>query len=367
MDTRNKCITDVKKIAILRANALGDFIFALPALQAIRNRYPKAEIMYLGTEWHRTFLRNRPGPVDRVVVVPKCNGIPDEQDRVENQEEVALFFKEMQEQQLDIAFQMHGGGRHSNPFVLNLGAGLTIGFKTPDAPSLDINVPYSLYQNEVLRFLEVAAKAGAKIENIEPRIAVLESDKQELRNKVKELKKPFVVLHPGASNIQRRWPSEKFASVGDALAEKGLRIFISGTASERELVEEVAGGMKANAENVCGILSIKAFTALLARAEVVISNDTGPLHLARAVGTPTVGIYWACNVVTAGAILVTKNRQCIEWNVNCPLCNMDCMREDVHHPKGTCLHNTSFVNNIAVEEVIENAFSLLATSKNLTP
>ena len=70
-------IDDVRKIAVLRANALGDFIFILPALEALRAAYPEAEIVLLGRPWHAEFVESRPMPVDRAVVIPHCRGIRD--------------------------------------------------------------------------------------------------------------------------------------------------------------------------------------------------------------------------------------------------------------------------------------------------
>lgn len=351
---------DIKKIAVLRANALGDLMFVLPALEALKKKFPKAELVYLGNEWHKTFLENRPGPVDRVVVVPKCQGIPHESDQVENEAEVNAFFRSMQEEQFDIAFQMHGGGKHSNPFVKKLGAKLTIGLQAADAPPLDINVPYYLLQQEVLRYLEVVAPVGATPIAIMPKLEVTLTDLEELEVLVKPIGEAYAVLHPGATDIQRRWAVEKFAMVGDILAESGVKVYITGSLGECEIVEELINKMQYQAVNVCGKLSINALAALLSRANVVISNDTGPLHLARAVGAPTVGIYWAYNVVTAGAVTANNNRICVSWNVHCPGCGMDCTREDVHHPSGICVHNFSFVDDISVKEVTEKTLELIA-------
>src|SRR5437667_7394301 len=68
-------VPDVHKIAVLRANAIGDLTFALPALEALCAAYPGAELVLLGQEWHARFLEGRPGPVDRVVVVPPYRGV----------------------------------------------------------------------------------------------------------------------------------------------------------------------------------------------------------------------------------------------------------------------------------------------------
>ncbi len=110
-----------KKIAVLRANALGDYIFVLPALQALRNKYPKAEIVYLGREWHKGYLNGRPGPVDRVIVVPPYPGISEREEFIPDENVLTEFFNGMQNEEFDIAFQLHGGGRNSNPFLLRLG------------------------------------------------------------------------------------------------------------------------------------------------------------------------------------------------------------------------------------------------------
>lgn len=350
---------EVKKIAVLRANALGDFIFALPALEALKSRFPDAELVLLATAWHRKFLTGRPGPVDRVIVVPECEGIPQQSNRVENPAEVEDFFNGLRDESFDIAIQMHGGGRYSNPFVRNIGARLAIGLQDRDAIPLDINVPYCRYQNEVLRYLEIVKMLGAIPQRIEPRVTVTSADLEEL-DTGRSLKFPYAVIHPGASDRRRRWSPARFAQVGDALAKTGLHIYICGSEDESTVTGRVQGLMRAAAENLCGRLSINAYAALLSGAEILIANDTGPLHLARAVGTPTVGIYWIVNLVTSNAISVEKNRNCIAWNVFCPLCGADGARTGLK-PAGGCVHDTSFVDEVTVEEVMSGVCSLLRT------
>src|SRR3954454_16148500 len=115
----------IRKIAVLRANALGDYIFCLPALQALRETFPQAEIVLLGRAWHQEYLQHRPGPVDRVVVVPLYPGISEREGFIPNEEVLSEFFYRMQAEHFDIAFQIHGGGRNSSPFLLRLGAKLT--------------------------------------------------------------------------------------------------------------------------------------------------------------------------------------------------------------------------------------------------
>lgn len=353
----------VGKIAVLRANALGDFIFTLPALEALRRRYPAAEIVLLGNPWHHAFLAGRPCPVDRVIVVPKCDGIPHQSHRVENPAEVEDFFGRMRGERFDIAFQMHGGGRHSNPFVRKLGARLAVGMRDRDAIPLDISVPYWRHQSEVLRYLEVVKTVGAAPVRLEPRIAVTPADAAELAAGLgaREPEFPYAVLHPGASDRCRRWPPEKFARVGDTLAEAGLHVYVCGTAAERAITAEVTRRMHVPADDLSGRVSLNAYCALLSGAEILVSNDTGPLHLARAIGTRTVGIYWIVNLVTGNSVIMERHRNCIAWNIYCPGCGADCLRADMK-PVAGCAHDVSLVDEVSVEEVLGCAFSLLGGS-----
>ncbi len=167
---------EVRKIAVLRANGLGDFLFALPALESLRAAFPQAEIVLLGLPWHVSFLEGRQSPVDRVVVVPPAKGIREEAGLSQNEGVLSAFFAAMEEERFDIAFQMHGGGRYSNPFVTRLKARFSVGLRAPDAPPLDLWVPYVYFQPEILRYLEVARLAGAQAVTHEPALAVTEAD-----------------------------------------------------------------------------------------------------------------------------------------------------------------------------------------------
>jgi ADP-heptose:LPS heptosyltransferase len=349
-------IPDVHKIAVVRANALGDFIFALPALEALRGAYPQAEIVFLGCAWHASFLAGRPGPIDRVVVIPATKGVSASPDYTEDPIEQERFFEAMRKEHFDLALQIHGGGRYSNPFLLKLGAKVTVGLKTPDAAPLDRWIPYIYFQSEIMRYLEVVSLIGAIPNTLEARILLTDPDMNEAWKVVPEREKPLVALHPGAGDPQRRWPPEKFAAVGDALASANAHVVVTGTREEQAVVEEVVSTMKAEAQNICDRISLGGLASLFSRCRVVVSNDSGPLHLAAAVGAATVGIYWCCNLYTAG--MLTRLCHCphVSWQVTCPVCGIDRLFK-------TCEHRPSFVANIPTNEVRESALALFhATS-----
>ncbi|GLV53902.1 glycosyl transferase [Dictyobacter sp. S3.2.2.5] len=346
-------IADVRKIAVLRTNRLGDFIFILPALEALRAAYPQAELVLLTLPWTAAFLSQRPSPVDRAIVVPLCDGVSVEPGEKTDQEQINSFLQTMQQEGFDLACQFRGGGRFSNPFVKKLGARVTIGSKAEDAIPLDRWIPYHVLQSEYIRYLEVVALAGTQTCNIEPHVVVTEQDRVEARSVLPEDSRPLAILHPGAIDPGRRWPSENFARVGDVLAKQNVHIVLTGTHDEQETVDRVQEAMHVESSNLCGRLSLGGLAALLARSRVVVSNDTGPLHLAHAVGARTVGIYWCLNAITAPPLSRLRHVPLVSWQANCPVCGCDRSREQ-------CDHSVSLVSSVSTDEVITAAQGLLS-------
>lgn len=354
---RYELVEDVRKIAVLRAGGLGDFVFTLPALEALRAAYPGAEITLLGGPLQVALMGDRPGPVDRAVLVPPSTGVNGPDTGVEeDEEELERFFERMREERFDLALQMHGGGGYSNPFVARLGARVTAGARAPDAPPLDRTVPYVYEQSEYARHLEVAALVGAGAATLEPRLAVTERDLDEARGLVPECEAPLVALHPGAGDGRRRWPAEKFAAVGDALAGAGARVAVVGIEEDRALIERVVKGMSHEALDLCGRLSLGGLAGLTSRCAVVVSNDSGPLHLAVAVGAATVGIYWGPNLVNAGPPTRARHRPVLSWRADCPVCGASFLEGD------GCDHDASVVAGVSVGEVEGAALELFAAS-----
>ncbi len=347
-------VENVWKIAVLRAGGIGDFIFTLPALHALRAAYPEAEITLLGEAWHEELLSGRPGPPERAIAVPRSTGVNGPDTGVdEDEEELERFFARMREERFDLALQMHGGGGYSNPFVRKFEARVAAGAQAPGAPPLDRSVPYVYYQSEYLRHLEVAGLVGARAVNLEPHLEVTDSDLAEARSVAPESGSTLVALHPGAGDPQRRWPPEKFAAVGDVLAGSGARVAVVGVEKDRALVSRVVDAMDHEALNLCGRLSLSGLAGLLSRCAVVVSNDSGPLHLAVAVGVATVGIFWGPNFINAAPPTRVRHRPALSWRANCPACGATLFN-------GGCEHKASIVTDVPTGEVANYALDLLA-------
>src|ERR671916_2548792 len=346
-------VDNVRKIAVLRAGGIGDFIFTLPALHALRTAYPEARITLLGEAWHEELLSGRPGPIGRAIAVPRSTGVNGPDTGVEeDEEELERFFARMREERFDLALQMHGGGGYSNPFVRKFEARVTAGARAPGAPALDRCVPYVYHQSEYLRHLEVAGLVGARTADLEPHLAVTDGDLAEAGGVVPEGDGPLVALHPGAGDPRRRWPAEKFATVGDALARSGARVAVVGVEEDRPLISGVVAAMSHEAYNLCGQLSLGGLAGILSRCAVAVSNDSGPLHLAMAVGAPTVGIYWGPNLINATPLTRARHRPALSWRLDCPVCSASLLNN-------TCGHTSSVVASIPTKEVTNYALELL--------
>lgn len=351
----------VERIAVLRANAVGDYLLTLPALHGLREAYPRAHIVLVGAPWQARVLAGRPGPVDEVVVLPAVTGLAGLAPDVPPGEQLPAFLDAMRRRRFDLAVQVHGGGAVSNPLVREFGAGLTVGLRAPDAVALDRWVPYRFYQPETARALEAVALVGAGAPTAAVRFAVTGADRQRAgRHLPGNASRPLVALHPGATDERRRWPAQRFAALGDALAASGAAVLVTGSTAEAELVSAVVAGMSRTAHPLAGSVDLGGLAAVYERCALVVSNDTGPRHLAEAVGTPTVGLFWCGNAITTGPATRTTHRVLLSWTLHCPECGEDCTRDLYRHRPGDgCAHRCSFVADIPLAEVLTESADLL--------
>lgn len=355
----------VRRIAVLRGGGLGDLLFAIPALEALRAAYPEAEIVLLGSPLHAKLLEGRPAPVTRVEVVPVTPGIREEPGRVADPAALATFRHRIRSPgPIDLAVQLHGGGRHANPFLLALEPRHSVGAATPDAVPLERTLPYVLFQHEVLRWLEVATLAGASPVGWEPGVAVTAREISSVIDLLPAGPTPVVAVHPGANDPRRRWPADAFAAVVAALVDDGVAVRIVGGQEDRAVAEQIrrragrlAGASGTSIEVVAGELDLGGTAALLAAADVLLANDSGPRHLAQAVGTSTVGIYWVGNVITAGPLTRLHHRVHLSFVSRCPVCGVDVTQVGWTAPR--CDHDVSLVADVAVDPVLADVRQLL--------
>lgn len=288
-----------RTIAVLRALQLGDLLCAVPALRALRYRWPAARVTLIGLPWAREMVARYPAYVDDFLEFPGFPGFP---ERGYEPRAVVRFLREAQQRQFDLALQLHGSGEVSNPLLALLGARRMAGFfregrYCPDVTSF---LPWRDDEHETERGVRLLASLGAPPCGLELEAPVLPADRQALAAVAATHDLPagrYVCIHPGAQLPSRRWYPERFAVVADGLAARGLRIVVTGTAGEAPLAHGVTGRMRGPAVNLVGQTTLGALTALIDDARLVVSNDTSVRHIAAARGTPCVAVACGGDVV----------------------------------------------------------------------
>lgn len=160
-------------------------------------------------------------------------------------------------------------------------------------------------QHEVDYNLHLLSGLGMSTSHAKPQITVTEAARHKMTTRLAQWgvlpHESLIVLHPGSGGSARRWPGSSFAALADQLAsEADVRVILTGGTTERDLVEEVIRQMKTRPITLVGETTIKELTALLEITRLCVTNSTGPLHLAAAVGTPTVALY--CPIIPCSPI-----------------------------------------------------------------
>ncbi|MDO8673995.1 MAG: glycosyltransferase family 9 protein [Dehalococcoidia bacterium] len=358
------------KILLVRPDHLGDVLFTTPALRLLRQTLPKARITYLVGPWSRSVIEGNPN-VDEVLTCsfpgfarrPKTSLIgPYFALRRES--------RRLRTREFDLAINLR--------FDFWWGAMLTyfadiphrIGYATEETkPFLTLALPHFEGQHEVLqnqRLAEVAVRlAGADLAslNADREQAGLEfhgrkQDEDFADNWLTPVLKgvPFAVIHPGSGSPVKLWRPEGFARVADALIERfGLPVVISGSNEEASLVAEIRQNMQEKAVELIGA-ELGQLASVLGRSRVAIGVDSGVMHLASAVSTPTVRLYGPVDDATFGPWGEQGQHVVVKSSMECIPCN----RLD-YRPNE--LENHPCVRIIEVEQVLAAVEQVLGSRK----
>ncbi|MDB5240719.1 MAG: glycosyl transferase family protein, partial [Spirosoma sp.] len=154
-------------------------------------------------------------------------------------------------------------------------------------------------RHEVIRQLELVGAIGATTTNLSLSLylpsGAREQAEQALRSAGVDGFSPWLLLHPGVSEEKRRYPAIAFIKVARQLIQQGFQVVLTGSRSEQAYVESIRQQIGTQAYNLAGLLDLPTLAALIAEAPVLIANNTGPVHLAAAVGTPIVVLYAKTN------------------------------------------------------------------------
>lgn len=359
-----------RRILCMKFWGIGSLQMLTPAVEHLRRAHPAARIELLTLAENEPFARGL-SVFDEVVTL-------DVRTRRGPLGWAALgarflaLVRRLRRERFDLVLDFEFFTRFSAVMTLASGAASTRGFAAPNVwrgRFHDDTVPFNRYWHVARNFRALAGGEvgrGVGAEDVRA-FAVTSENEIEARAALERAglawDAPFVVLNPNAGqlSLERRWPTEHFAVLARALREEdGLPVALVGARGEREYVEQIARasapstGNSAGLANLAGELSIGGLAALLARAACVVTNDSGPMHVAAALGAPTIGLFGPETPVMYAPL---GARALALWKP--PACS-PCI--NVHDNKrSTCIHGQpECLVGIGVDEVLERVRELVS-------
>ena len=280
-----------RRILVVDLDNIGDLLLATPAIRALRRCFPDATLDALVTDYAAPALRGNPH-VDGILTCDKGIGGTSLWERA------ALAWRiSRRRYDLGVILEAHWGYAGFASLLLALAS-------VPRRIGRDLGKHRSLLtaavpvrqQHWIETYLEVAGLAGAKPDGDRMDFPISPGDEEAYAGWCRERglagTAPIVLLPGGTMHtISRRWSADGFAAVGEALARSsGAPVVVIGGPADVALAETVVARMGVPAHSAAGALSLGATGALLRKSRIFITNDSGPLHIAAAVGTPTVVI-----------------------------------------------------------------------------
>ena len=341
-------IAPMERIVIFRALQLGDMLCAVPALSALRRAYPNARIALAGLPWAARFVERYPHLLDELIVFPGAIGFPEQE---ETDAHLPAFLIALRARCFDLAIQLHGSGGVANDIVEGMGARLNAGFIKPDEAMREgVFIPWPDDLPEPARYTALMERLGIDARALDLEIPLTDDDERECDAIVDACainRDKLVLVHPGAQLPSRRWPVQRFGEVARALLEAGWQVAVTGSAAEAPLTARVTGDAGAQAIDLAGRTSLGALAALVAKAKLIVCNDTGLSHVAAAMRTPSVVIASGSDTRRWAPLDQARHRVLADW----PACRPCAFRE--------CPHDHECALNVSVRSVLDVAFAHL--------
>lgn len=330
-------------ILIVKTSAIGDVTHTLPALNALRHHFPKAHITWLVEEASAEIIKNHQA-LDRVLICRRkqwAGGFFKPFSFFKTIKEIRNFIKTLRDTEYDLVIDFQGLLK-SGIWVFFSKSKRKVGF----GPGMDHAEHSYIFLNErvpavsmehhaVNRELMLLAAIGIACGKIEFGFPIDALD----REKIKILLQAYmisetdriVVINPMARWDTKLWQSRKFAQVADRICEKGFKVCFTGGRDDIEEIEKIRSFMSHGAVNLAGKTSLKTLAALYEKAELLLTTDTGPMHIATAINTPVVALFgptapWRTGPFGVGHQIVSVKLDCSPcFKRFCP--TTECMKD----------------------------------------
>jgi len=310
-------------ILIVKLSAIGDVIHTLPSLVALRRLYPDAHITWVVEEAAADLVKNHPY-LDAVLISRRKSWSKDIQKGkiLKPLFNLRSLIKELRWRRYDLVIDFHGLFKSSIIVFFSRGK-RKLGYDSLQELSglfLNEKIPEDMNRHAVERYLDFPRYLGAKVDNVEfilPQNNDAEVKVQLLMSKYKLDDKKFIAINPVAYWKTKLWDNEKFAHLAD-LANNKLKMKVVFTGSEKESIEGITSRMTTEGINLGGQTSLLDLAYLYKKAQMVITTDSGPMHLAAAVGTPVIALFGPTDPARTGPY--GKGHTIIKSDLPCSPC-----------------------------------------------
>ena len=335
--------TSPQKILIVKLSAIGDVVQTLPMMEALRSHYPQVHIDWLVEEEASDLLTGHPA-LQRVMVSRRKTW----QKRLFRRGdfwstlwEIGKFIRELRSVEYDWIIDNHGIFKSGLLVLLSRGR-RKIGFRASPGIADEGNYFFTKERYKALniekhaleRYLDLIAQVGVRVGEPALNFPVPENalrEAEKLLQKNGFARHPLVIIHPMAKWPTKQWPLENFARVAHALAQKGASVVFTGGPDDEKPVRELWQWIKTPPRvlNLAGQTHLQELAGLFSISDLVLTPDTGPMHLAAAVQAPLIALFgptapWRTGPYGNGHVILRKPLTCSPcFKKKCP--TMECM------------------------------------------
>lgn len=295
-----------KRILLVKAAGIGDLVLAVPAIRALRSRFPQAKIDLLVTPKCSALLKDCPY-IDHTYII-RTEGMKN-RIRMKDLWDIASTLYQLRKNQYDLLINLYHLFTRQGAFRMRLlckaiGPDVAMGRNTDGRGGFyDLSIDDSWDKrsfdlvHEAELNLDLVKLLGAEDTGQGLEFWIQGKDRSSMEKILKqetllEKRGPRIVLNVGGDALYKRWPDEYCSQLGDLLAKRlSAQVIVVGGEKERPVAHRVVEMMEKRPIDLAGKLSISELAALLESSDLMVTNDTGPMHLAAAVGTPVIALF----------------------------------------------------------------------------
>jgi len=344
---RRRPATSPRQILCLRLERIGDLVMTLPALAELRACVPEAAIDLVVGSWNKSLARSIPGI--REVEVADANWLARD-DAGRSLEGLLLGATSWRQRGYDLAINFEPDIR-TNMLLAAVGARWTAGFaRGGGGPLVDSALDYDTSRHTTVNAIGLVRSLfpAATVPAVDFQLELPEAARAEAARLLLPVKGDVTIgIHVSAGREVKQWPVERFRDVARVLQERGAALVFTGSADDRAMVDAVRASLNPQSVlDLTGRVDVPVLASVIARLDLLLTVDTGPMHLASATGTPIVAIFGPSDPARYAP---TGPRDCVvRVDLPCSPCNR------IRQPPARCVgHTPDCLMGVSVADVLK--------------